>query len=133
MYPCKTEYDAHIKSARWKNICAVVRKQADNVCQRCGEGSARLEVHHLTYERFGHERLADLKLLCQDCHKIEDEIREKATKIKSANALYKARYAGYMKTKYGEDWINDDTLDTVYEFNEWLETKKESQDDYDEN
>ena len=29
---------------------------------------SRLEVHHLTYERAGHERLEDLQTLCHLCH-----------------------------------------------------------------
>lgn len=28
----------------------------------------RLDVHHLTYERFGKELLADLQILCRKCH-----------------------------------------------------------------
>jgi hypothetical protein len=27
-----------------------------------------LDVHHLTYVRFGHERLEDLLTLCRPCH-----------------------------------------------------------------
>ncbi len=36
-------------------------------CQACG-GAERLEVHHLTYERLGYERLTDLMVLCHACH-----------------------------------------------------------------
>lgn len=31
-----------------------------------------LDVHHLTYDRFGREELDDLVLLCRDCHKEVD-------------------------------------------------------------
>jgi hypothetical protein len=33
-------------------------------------GTEHLEVHHLTYDRFGgNERLEDLQTLCRDCHR----------------------------------------------------------------
>jgi len=28
-----------------------------------------LEVHHLTYDRLGDERMDDLEVLCPDCHR----------------------------------------------------------------
>lgn len=38
----------------------------DGRCQICGgRGDS---VHHNTYERYGHERLTDLVLLCSLCH-----------------------------------------------------------------
>jgi 5-methylcytosine-specific restriction endonuclease McrA len=38
-------------------------------CRICAATSA-LEVHHNTYERLGHERPADLIVLCRSCHKL---------------------------------------------------------------
>jgi len=40
---------------------------ADCRCYVCGVLTA-LELHHLTYERYGHERLEDCILLCERCH-----------------------------------------------------------------
>jgi hypothetical protein len=38
-------------------------------CERCKIAPAT-EVHHLTYERRGREKPADLMALCADCHRI---------------------------------------------------------------
>ena len=42
-------------------------------CQVCN-GDEKLNVHHRTYERYpGRERLADLTVLCERCHKKHHE------------------------------------------------------------
>lgn len=35
-----------------------------------------VEIHHLTYERLGHERLSDLAIECGTCHKLIVELEE---------------------------------------------------------
>lgn len=42
-------------------------EQAGFKCENCGSYSDP-NVHHITYVRLGHERLEDLKVLCQVCH-----------------------------------------------------------------
>jgi 5-methylcytosine-specific restriction endonuclease McrA len=37
-------------------------------CFRC-KATDGLQVHHITYERLGRERMSDLLTLCGDCHK----------------------------------------------------------------
>ena len=127
----KARYEAHINSSKWKNTCAAVRRLHGNRCQKCGHGSARLEVHHINYERLGDERLSDLMLLCPDCHAAEDKKREKASKEKSAAALRAAhrdaRYRGYMKARFGEYWEDHETEDIADEFDEWLRQKEEEE------
>jgi 5-methylcytosine-specific restriction endonuclease McrA len=47
--------------------------QAGGVCcERCkrGCGHSGHELHHLTYDRLGHERYEDLVPLCPDCHQM---------------------------------------------------------------
>lgn len=41
--------------------------ERDCRCYVCGIGTA-LELHHLTYERYGNEALDDCILLCERCH-----------------------------------------------------------------
>ena len=66
------EYDRYIHSAAWREK-ADRRLEADShVCQVCG--SAATDVHHLTYDRFGHEDLDDLASLCRKCHQKAEEI-----------------------------------------------------------
>ena len=66
-------YDQYIKSAKWRNISAKMKKYANYVCSRCGKKfhPGELDVHHLNYERLGNERPSDLQVLCRaTCHPI---------------------------------------------------------------
>ena len=61
-------YNAYISnSPEWAAKRKQKLQQVGYRCQGCGSDE-RLEVHHLTYERFGHERLEDLQVLCHLCH-----------------------------------------------------------------
>jgi hypothetical protein len=42
--------------------------QAGGRCQRC-RSRRRLTIHHRTYRRLGHERRADVTVLCWECHR----------------------------------------------------------------
>jgi 5-methylcytosine-specific restriction endonuclease McrA len=44
-------------------------------CRICNRGAdeARLEVHHRTYENFGHELASDLTTLCSECHLVNTD------------------------------------------------------------
>lgn len=125
----KAEYDAYIRSACWKNIRSIKKKEVGNKCERCGHLTARLEVHHLTYERFKKERLSDLRVLCKPCHDIEDAKREKEQLKKASKRRYNARFEGYMNAKYGEEYLQttDATEHDYEEFEAWLEKKEEQE------
>ena len=56
-----------MQSPEWDRLRTQKLQESGYRCLDCG-GSERLEVHHLTYERFGHERLTDLQVLCHVCH-----------------------------------------------------------------
>ena len=49
-------------------------RRAKNRCEICGERDG-LQVHHLNYDRLGHELPGDLKVVCQGCHWIADNQR----------------------------------------------------------
>ena len=54
-----------------------VRERSGGDCERCHSATAT-SVHHLTYERIGHESLDDLTDVCKGCHaylsgKIDDD------------------------------------------------------------
>jgi hypothetical protein len=61
------EYAAYINSAPWKAKRRAAILKAGRQCEQCGN-SHRLEVHHLTYERFKNEAPEDLVVLCRECH-----------------------------------------------------------------
>jgi hypothetical protein len=89
----KETYEKYLKSRHWwwvrrwklvrsvaetapiEFVLAIARGDLDYSllsypCEDCGRNffPQFLSVHHLTYERLGHEMLTDLKVLCLACH-----------------------------------------------------------------
>jgi 5-methylcytosine-specific restriction endonuclease McrA len=63
-------YQAYLCSNHWLTV-RQARLYLDKYrCRRCGEDKY-LQVHHKTYERLGHEDMADLETLCRTCHRRE--------------------------------------------------------------
>lgn len=60
-------YAGYIKSSAWYAKRDLKLRKSGYKCWWCGT-SYNLEVHHLTYERLGNERLSDLMVLCHDHH-----------------------------------------------------------------
>ena len=63
----KEERGRYMASPEWAQLKEQVKKRARGWCERCARSSID-NVHHLTYERLGHERLEDLQGLCEPCH-----------------------------------------------------------------
>ena len=63
----KLTYREYIQSDAWKIRRQRALRLAEQKCQVCGSQD-RLETHHNTYERLGHERDSDLVVLCHNCH-----------------------------------------------------------------
>lgn len=63
----KESYHAYLKSKAWKELRRKVWLRSRRWCERC-DNSMSAHVHHLTYERIGHERLEDLQAVCENCH-----------------------------------------------------------------
>ena len=70
------EYERYIHSGAWREKANARLGMDGYVCRVCG-GRAT-DVHHLTYERFGHEDLGDLVSLCRRCHSKAEEIYDPA-------------------------------------------------------
>lgn len=62
------QYRRYLDSDEWTALRRRVLKRAKRQCEDCGAKACLLEVHHLTYERFGREELDDLRVVCQPCH-----------------------------------------------------------------
>lgn len=121
------KYDEYMRSTRWRNIASAMKKHANYLCAHCKQSSTTLEVHHLTYERFGRERMSDLVVLCKPCHDAADWKRvEKREAVGRERAYDKARDT-YMTKKYGEQYYLTDDPSRDEEFEEWKDRK-----DYDE-
>ena len=64
----RRDYLAYLDSDEWQQLRLAVLSE-NGSCAVC-TSTTHLDVHHRTYERFGHEALADLIVLCRDCHDI---------------------------------------------------------------
>lgn len=61
-------YADYLMSVRWQCVRLRALIRAGRKCQVCSSRE-RLEVHHNTYERVGHEADTDLIVLCRAHHK----------------------------------------------------------------
>ncbi len=59
-------YDRYIHSTEWRKKADKRLEMDGHTCQVCGREA--VDVHHLTYDRFGHENMDDLVSLCRKCH-----------------------------------------------------------------
>lgn len=61
-------YDDYLHSAHWQRTRQLALEHYGRSCFSCG-ATSQLQVHHRTYERVGSERLRDLAVVCDDCHR----------------------------------------------------------------
>ncbi len=135
-------YDDYIRTPAWKKLGREVKARAKGRCENAPLGAYHpgpFSTHHLTYERFRHERLTDLKYPCPGCHDMADEKRKRDTAAKNAAAYeeagergrLEAHKASYFRTTYGPDWAelyyhDPETLDQDY--SDWVESKGDPRD-----
>ena len=62
-----SRHKGYLRTPRWRALRKLALDLAGHECSKCRHGG-RLEVHHWTYDRWGHELLSDLKVLCHACH-----------------------------------------------------------------
>lgn len=70
----RQRYEGYLLSQRWK--CKRLEKlnSVNHTCELCGYNRQTdyrdipLDVHHLSYEHLGDERLDELQVLCRQCH-----------------------------------------------------------------
>jgi hypothetical protein len=61
------QHNAYLKSPEWRARRLAVLKRANGICEGCA-GAVATQVHHLTYEHWGHEFLWELVAICDRCH-----------------------------------------------------------------
>lgn len=59
-------YQRYLQTDHWRELRLCKLEEIGNRCEKCKRKS-RLHVHHLKYTPYG-ERLADLQVLCEECH-----------------------------------------------------------------
>jgi len=94
-------YLEYIQSPKWKKKRLMALIHYGEKCDKCG-ANKRLDVHHLTYERFGKELLADLQILCRKCHDavhaIKDHVKGIQKPKKSKKKKKKVKFKPTRKT-----------------------------------
>lgn len=78
-------YKSHLSSAYWKALRRerwemVLRMYGDGTCENCGgpiETLSKAHLAHLTYARFGHELIEDVRINCPYCNTAEAALRGK--------------------------------------------------------
>ena len=68
-------YIDYLKTSDWKMRSQSIKEKWGFTCAICNRGG-RLDLHHRTYERLGHEHFTDVIPLCIECHKKFHEIEE---------------------------------------------------------
>jgi 5-methylcytosine-specific restriction endonuclease McrA len=63
----------------WQARRTATLARAGYRCQVCAEHDDRLDVHHSSYERYGHEDPFDLIVLCAQCHALFHGVVEDAS------------------------------------------------------
>ena len=89
-------YYGYIHSEKWRKKRNLVYERAlrnagstnpFGICEKCSlePDTDCLQVHHLTYERLYNERLEDLILLCDSCHRAEHQKQNLNEEVKDMN------------------------------------------------
>jgi hypothetical protein len=63
----------YLKSKHWTDLRGRKLESCGRVCDNCGHQGGNLHVHHLRYRKVYNVRLADLQVLCSECHKTEHQ------------------------------------------------------------
>lgn len=121
------DYEAYIRSGKWKKIRLRKLEEVGWRCERCGlsKFSVRLEVHHKHYERFGSEAMEDLEVLCSGCHEKADmERREVVRRARFVKSPLMHGFEGWMdarsnrKENFVEHWrrLPDERLEREWRY-----------------
>ena len=70
----KRLYSNYLESDEWKEKRSKVRRRARGWCERC-KVRRREDVHHLTYQNVGNEKLTELVGVCRKCHEFLHGLR----------------------------------------------------------
>lgn len=91
-------YVNYLKSKHWQmlrsRLVGVNRR-----CAKCSKQTSNIQLHHLTYERLGHELDSDLIPLCNSCHNAEHAKNNPKKTKKQTNKNVKSKKKGKRNTR----------------------------------
>lgn len=120
------EYKKYLRSAKWRNISAAMKKYANFTCQRCKARlhPSALDVHHLTYERLGNERPSDLQVLCHaKCHPVADAQRVERVTARREQRQYDSASHTFLSKKLGDNYASFADEGMHEDFERWRARK----------
>ena len=97
------DYRARFLLPDWQEKRALAIEIAGGMCAGCGRDDVPLQVHHLSYRRFGHEQWYDLLAVCAECHPYADRLRKQRKALGEQNVQQVKRWARIMG-KWGAGW-----------------------------
>ena len=86
----KEKHALYLQNINWR--FRIIQKY-NYTCQRCFQvfPQTKLDVHHVTYERFAVEKLTDLLPLCRPCHQKEHGITKVSEPIRNYDVMSAVR------------------------------------------
>jgi hypothetical protein len=74
-------YADYLRTPEWQRTRAAALMRAQHRCVLDARHTARLEVHHSSYDRLGAELASDLAVLCHSCHWLHHNTNDRAVRI----------------------------------------------------
>lgn len=103
----RKKYGRALASVRWRALRRKVLERDRYTCRLCfesGRPGNELEVHHLTYNNLGCERLEDLATLCSACHGRTHDVADLGTQLALRNEVKESdEVARWFQVLGGED------------------------------
>lgn len=81
----KRTYSEMLKDPQWQRKRNTVLDRDGYTCQHCFDTTKTLHVHHLRYKfdcKPWEYELDDFITLCEDCHRVEEDLRKAAKNVK---------------------------------------------------
>ena len=108
------KHRARINSPGWINeVRPRIIARAAGFCERCNHRTDKFEVHHLNYDRLGHEEDFDLQAVCPVCHPKADKERQAAFACMAEAALEAAKDRALLDKFFPDGDLPDDAVEQV--------------------
>lgn len=96
-----TTYTAYLRGDHWK---VFVASNLGTNCFCCRK-DRNLQLHHITYERFGRELPQDVITLCGGCHRAVHELVSKGSNLINAHFI-QCKRCSRGEVKRNDKWVN---------------------------
>jgi 5-methylcytosine-specific restriction endonuclease McrA len=77
----KTFYNKYITGPRWAAKREAWFNAFGKWCRACKTTYGPIQLHHMTYDRLGRERMSDLVALCNKCHREVEALYRRSGRV----------------------------------------------------